>query len=218
MNARENILNRIRAVKGRSDASAKEAWKRVEDYLHALPRGPRPAGDWDLLPRFREQAAVMSSTVDEVSSLAEVPAAVARYLQGEGLSMEAVCWPELGKLDWASSGIQVHTGRAQGTDLVGITGAYCAIAETGTLLLLSGPETPAAASLVPETHIAVVPVNRIVAAMEDAFALLRAELGQPPRAMNFISGPSRTGDIELNITLGAHGPFRVHILLLTDKR
>jgi hypothetical protein len=72
---------------------------------------------------------------------------------------------------------------------------------------------PATVSLLPETHIAMVPVSRIVATMEDAFALLRAERGELPRAVNFISGPSRTGDIEQTIVLGAHGPCRVHLIL-----
>lgn len=214
MSARDRILNRIRAVKARSEASAAEARKEIGEYIRNHPASPRPAGEWELLPRFREMAVAMSSTVDDVAALGEVPGATAKYLKGQGLPMEAVCWAQLAGLDWAAAGIRVHTGRAQGADRVGITGAFCAIAETGTLLALSGEDTPASASLVPETHIAVIPVSCVVRGMEDAFALVRAERGQLPRAMTFISGPSRTGDIELNITLGAHGPFRVHILLV----
>jgi L-lactate dehydrogenase complex protein LldG len=67
----------------------------------------------------------------------------------------------------------------------------------------------------PDTHVAVIRPERIVAGMEEAFALVRTEnAAGMPRAMNMISGPSRTGDIEQTIVLGAHGPFRVHILLL----
>ena len=91
---------------------------------------------------------------------------------------------------------------------------FCGIAETGTLMLLSGPQTPPTVSLLPETHIALLPVARIVAHMEDGWDLLRAELGNMPRAVNFVSGPSRTADIEQTVTLGAHGPYRVHIVLL----
>lgn len=100
-------------------------------------------------------------------------------------------------------------------DLVGVTGVFCAIAETGTLMLLSGPDTWSSAALLPETHIAVVPASRIVGTMEDAFALARGERGELPRAVNFISGPSRTGDIEQTIVLGAHGPYRVHVIVVT---
>jgi L-lactate dehydrogenase complex protein LldG len=95
-----------------------------------------------------------------------------------------------------------------------VTGAYCAIAETGTLMLVSGPGTPASVSLLPETHVAVVPVGRIVAHMEDGWDLARSELRTLPRAVNFISGPSRTADIEQTLVLGAHGPYRVHIVLI----
>ena len=102
----------------------------------------------------------------------------------------------------------------RGDDLVGMTGAFCAIAETGTLMMLSGAETQGATSLLPETHIALVPASRLVPGMEEGFALARAELGQLPRAVNFISGPSRTGDIEQTIVLGAHGPYRVHVILV----
>ena len=122
-------------------------------------------------------------------------------------------WPDC---DWAGAGLHVAERAANGDDLVGITGVFCAVAETGTLVVLSGPDTPAASSLLPETHIAVVPVSRIVPGMEEAFALIRAECGELPRAVNFISGPSRTGDIEQTLVLGAHGPYRVHIILLDE--
>ena len=81
-------------------------------------------------------------------------------------------------------------------------------------MLLSGPDTPATVSLLPETHVAIVAASRIVPAMEDAWRLLRTEGGGLPRAVNFISGPSRTGDIEQTLVLGAHGPYRVHVVLV----
>jgi L-lactate dehydrogenase complex protein LldG len=126
----------------------------------------------------------------------------------------AVCWSELAALDWRAAGIDVAAREARDTDPVGITGAFCAIAETGTLMTLSGRDTPAAVSLLPETHIAVVRKSRIVRGMEEAWQLMRDELGAPPRAVNFISGPSRTADIEQTVTLGAHGPYRVHVIVV----
>jgi L-lactate dehydrogenase complex protein LldG len=94
-----------------------------------------------------------------------------------------------------------------------VTGAFCAIAETGTLMMLSGADTPATTSLLPETHVAVIEPRRIVATMEDAWDLMRKEHRQLPRAVNFVSGPSRTADIEQTVTLGAHGPYRVLLIL-----
>ena len=146
--------------------------------------------------------------------MSEVPQAIARYLDANNLPKNAVCWPELFELEWQAAGIQIESRAAEGSDLVGITSAYCAIAETGTLLTLSGPRTPATTSLLPETHIAVVRKSRMVRSMEDAWKLLRDEEGRMPRAANFISGPSRTADIEQTLVLGAHGPYRVHIVLV----
>ena len=108
----------------------------------------------------------------------------------------------------------VEARAVRGDDLVGITGTFLGIAETGTLMLLSGPTTPATVSLLPETHIAVIEVERIVATMEQAWDRLRVEHGVLPRAVNFISGPSRTADIEQTVTLGAHGPYRVMIIVV----
>lgn len=216
MSARENILARIRAAQGRS-GSAPNAQERaaVAAHLREHPAGPRPQSGWDPVARFRERALSLASTVAEVTSLAAVPQAVAAFLRGNNLPLNAVCWPGLPELEWQGAGLAVEARAARGSDLVGITGCFCAIAETGTLLLLSGPDTPPGVSLLPETHIAIVNVNRIVRGMEDAWALLRAEHGGAmPRAVNFISGPSRTADIEQTLVLGAHGPYRVHIVML----
>lgn len=212
MNARENILGRIRrAIRTEKGATAVEAC--FDDH----PAGPKPPLEWDTLERFKQRATRLSSTVDEAAGLDQVPGAVARYLREQGLPSSGICWPSISGLDWNAHGIALEARPAAGGDLVGVTGAFCAIADTGTLMLLSGPDTPAAASLLPETHIAVLPVSRIVKCMEDAWALLRKEKGKLPRAVNFVSGPSRTADIEQTVTLGAHGPYRVHIILVRGE-
>jgi len=215
--ARDRILGKVRAALGRSDPLAQDRAQPLLDHLREHPQGPRPAGYADPVARFRDRAVKLDSSVEEVETLASVPQAVARYLAANGLPLEAVVWPELASLDWQGSGVKTSARGAAGTDLVGVTGAYCAVAETGTLLLLSGGKTPATTSLLPETHIAVVPTARIVAGMEDAWAKLRSEHGSPPRALNFVSGPSRTADIEQTLVLGAHGPYRVHIVLVHGR-
>ncbi len=215
MAARENILANIRIRQGKAVASVPDIEREtVAQYIAAHPQGPRPSVDADIVERFCNRALNLATTLDEVNALPEIPAAVTRYLRKQALTLKAVCWPEFAALDWSAQGMQVESRAARGDDLVGITGSFCAIAETGTLMTLSGAETPPAVSLLPETHIAVFSRSRIVTGMEDAWALLRTEHGQLPRAVNFISGPSRTADIEQTVTLGAHGPYRVHIILL----
>ncbi|MEN9759143.1 MAG: hypothetical protein RLZZ281_549, partial [Pseudomonadota bacterium] len=216
--ARERILSRVRAAQGRPEQAKAREEELNYNYVSQKVVGPQPDVGDDLLGRFVEQSERLQSTVDRVSSLADVPSAVARYLKDRGLGRRAIAWKSFATLDWAAAGLEVEA-RAPvrdepAPDLVGVTGCFAAIAETGTLALLSGPDTPASMALLPETHIAVVPCLRIVRHMEDVFALLRHERGEPPRALNFISGPSRTGDIEQTIVLGAHGPYRVHLILV----
>ncbi len=216
--ARKTILGRIRRAQGHGGkAPTSDERAEVETYIRAHPRGPIPRVEDDVVTRFRTRAESMQTTTDTVGAMREAPAAAARYLRAGELPMTGCVWPQLAHLDWRGAGFELAAREAVGTDLVGVTGAFAGIAETGTLLVVSGPQTPASASLLPETHIAIVEASRIVKHMEDAWDLVRAELGQLPRAVNFISGPSRTGDIEQVIILGAHGPYRVHLILVGGR-
>ena len=215
MSSRERILERIRKAQGRGGSKPSRAeLEAVETYLRAHPRGTLPKVEADLVARFRARAEATQCTTEEVTAKAEVPAAVARYLKSSDLPLAGCVWPQLDDLDWKGAGLALEARAANSQDAVGVTGAFAAIAETGTLMFASGPDTPAAVSLLPETHVAVVSAGRIVAHMEEAWDLARAELGQLPRAINFVSGPSRTADIDQTIVLGAHGPYRVHIVLV----
>jgi L-lactate dehydrogenase complex protein LldG len=213
--ARERILARIRKAQGRGASRPSRAeLEAIDTYLSAHPRGTLPQVEADVLARFRGRAESMQSTTEEVATEADVPAAVARYLKSSGVPLAGCVWPRLAHLDWKAAGLSLEPRAANGEDAVGVTGAFAAIAETGTLALAAGTDTPATASLLPETHIAVVSAGRIVAHMEDVFALAREAFGELPRAINFVSGPSRTADIDQTIVLGAHGPSRVHIVLV----
>jgi len=211
------MLALIRERQGKPPAPQPREIEAVRAYLSAHTLNPVPRDGWAPLARFRERALSLASTLDDVAQRTDVPAHVAAYLKEHGLTLRAVCWRELLELDWQASGIGVEARAGRSDDLVGITGAYCAIAETGTLVTLSGPDTPPSVSLLPETHIAVMDAARVVPTMEDAWQLMRVELGSLPRAVNFISGPSRTADIEQTVTLGAHGPYRVHIILVSGS-
>jgi L-lactate dehydrogenase complex protein LldG len=208
------MLARIRERQGKPASVEPAELASVREHLAAHARSPAPRNDWNDLERFRERAISLASTVDDAARAEDVPARVAAYLAERGLSTRAVCWPQFAALDWRGAGIDMESRGANGDDLVGITGACCAIAETGTLVVLSGPDTAPSVSLLPETHIAIVRSSTVVRSMEDAWARIRATDADLPRAVTFISGPSRTADIEQTVTLGAHGPYRVHIVLV----
>ena len=216
--SRDHILARVRAGLRHDPAQAATKRQAALNMMAQHVQGPRPTLNGSLsdslMQRFCRRSVAMSSSVDHVAQLDEIPAAIARYLVAGKLPMQAVCWAALGGLDWASVGLSVEARAARADDLVGITGTFCAMAETGTLMLLSSPHSAASTSLLPETHIAIVQAACIVAGMEDGFTRLRAEHGTLPRAVNFVSGPSRTGDIEQTIVLGAHGPYRVHLVMV----
>jgi L-lactate dehydrogenase complex protein LldG len=219
MSSREDILGRVRAALHRNAGNAAAGREVMQAAMADRSQGPKPAMNVSpkaLLDRFRIKSELQSTTVDIVAQESDAPAAIARYLTAMNLPKAAVVQPALAALDWAGAGLSVEARGARDADLVGITGCFCAVAETGTLMMCSSPATPAAVSLLPETHVAIVRASRILPYMEDAWNLARAELGALPRAVNFISGPSRTGDIEQTIVLGAHGPYRVHLVIVED--
>lgn len=223
--ARAGILGRVRKALGKPvDNSAGLA--AAQAYVAGHAHGPKPRLPADLLAAFVERAAQQESTIERIDSVAEVPAAVARYLDAleptpaatGQKSHRGVCWPAFATLDWKRAGLDIEPRPTTGDDRLGITGCLCAIAETGTLVLIPGREMPTATALLPDTHVVVLFEVDVVGCMEEAFARVRAACPALPRAINLISGPSRTGDIEQTIVLGAHGPFRVHILLVKQYR
>jgi L-lactate dehydrogenase complex protein LldG len=216
MSARASILEKIRSqCRSHSDHRVEQFRKQQADSVN-FSAGLRPQLASNLVDRFQAKSRALSTTLDCVARRQEIPAVVARYLAQSGLLPRLVCWPSFTCLDWAAAGIVAEARPANGDDAVGLTGAYAGVAETGTLVLCSGAATSAATSLLPETHIAVIHEDRIMNDMECVWAAMRQEFGSLPRAVNFISGPSRTGDIEQTIVLGAHGPYRVHVILVAE--
>ena len=125
--------------------------------------------------------------------------------------------PLLEGFDWGSQKmLSLRRGRGEGSDHVSITGAFAGIAETGMLVMASGPDHPVTLNLLPDTHIVVLREGDIVGGYEEVWARLRERYGKDrmPRTVNTITGPSRTGDIEQTIELGAHGPRRMHIVVV----
>lgn len=158
-------------------------------------------------------------TVDRVPDAESVPDAVADYLAGQNLPSDVAMspHPELQAIPWSKRPLlQIREGHAQPTDLVSIQHAFAAVAETGTLMFPSAPERPTTINLLPDTAIVVLRASRVVGPYEDAWDLLRTEIGGMPRNVMLVTGPSRSADIEQTLELGAHGPRRLHVVLIED--
>ena len=120
--------------------------------------------------------------------------------------------PELQSIEWSARPLlRIREGRAEATDLVSVQHGFAGIAETGTLMLPSAPTRPTTINLLADTEIVVLREQRIVGAYEEAWDLLRAEMGGMPRNVMLVTGPSRSADIEQTLELGAHGPRRLHM-------
>jgi L-lactate dehydrogenase complex protein LldG len=222
--AREQILASIRRSlkRGRLEPAQETVLReRVAAHTRNLvPARAAALDDPSRIDLFVAMAEEVQATVTRIGSPAAVPAEVARYLAAENLPAEVVLAPDrtLADLPWGEWPLlTIRVGRAGAGDAVSLTPCFAAIAETGTLMLISGAETPTTLNFLPDTHIVVVRRDQVVATYEDGWDRLRGRCGMP-RAVNFITGPSRTGDIEQRIELGAHGPRRLHIILIDGRR
>jgi len=215
MNAgRDRILNAVRRGLGRDGLSASTR-ATLDRRLRGEAESLRPClPDKDPAVLFREGLERLSGSLRELDDLHAVPAAVADYLRDQNPDEPLVVAPALQSLDWAAVNLAPRFGRAQGDEPAGISKAFCGIAETGSLVLLSGADTPTTINFLPEHHLVVLPQSDLVHHIEDVWSRLRASGQDWPRTVNIITGPSRTADIEQTIQLGAHGPRRLHVLLV----
>ena len=221
--ARSAILDGIRRSLHRGELSAAQR-QAVEARLAQPPRGPAVARanlpQDQKIALFCQWAEINNASVARVRA-ADVPAEVAAYLARNNLPAEAAIAPSpaLEGFDWAGQKmLSLRRGRGEGSDHVSITGAFAGIAETGTLVMASGPDHPVTLNLLPDTHIVVLREADIVGGYEEVWERLRARYGKDrmPRTVNTITGPSRTGDIDQTIELGAHGPRRMHVVVVGE--
>ena len=224
--AREDILGTIRARQtGRDPAAAREA---VAARLDAHARNIVPARA-DLTPRDRVDlfvnfATEADATLDRIARPEDVPATLVEFLRAQNLplSLRQADDPSLADIPWDRAPLlERHHGKAVPSDELSLTGAFAAIAETGTLVLISGPEHPTTLNFLPETHIVVLRASEVAGGLEEVWDRLRQATAAGdgfamPRTVNFVTGPSRSADIEQTLQLGAHGPRRLHILLIDD--
>lgn len=201
-------------------AAAVAARLRGERAGHVVPARARGKTAEQRVAAFIELAEAQGASVARLAGVAAVPAAVADYLAGNNLPARVRVAPGalFDRLPWAERPtLDVSAGIARPEDSASLTPCFAAIAETGTLMLLSGPDSPTTLNFLPETHIVVVRQADVVGPFEEALLRLRARGGDfMPRTVNFITGPSRTADIEQTMYMGAHGPKRLHILMVGD--
>ncbi|MDR7416704.1 MAG: LUD domain-containing protein [Armatimonadota bacterium] len=205
--ARSEILSRIRrALRG-------------VQALPLPPEGPVPEAapyradlQKDLVGRFVQEAARLGVRVHR-SCEGELVRTVSEILRAEGARQVGVAegvWRLVGPL--CAAGFEVGGVEVAREADAGLTGADWGIAETGSLVLLVGPAQDRLLSLLPPVHIALLPEDRIVADLDALFERLApCDL---PAALTFITGPSRTADIEQTLTPGVHGPGVVHVVLV----
>ena len=214
MSARETILQRIRE---RIDTSEQRE-AAVEKRLRQRPAGPIPErarGNSEMrVERFREQARLASAEITPIDPDQGLAGLVDGLLPRRPESRSVVIDRDLepDAAAWRRLDIDARCGRADPGDAVGVSRAVCGVAETGTVVLRSGSGKPTTAAFLPPVHVVVLAAADIVGGYEDAWARLR-EQGALPRTVNWITGPSRSADIEQTLNLGAHGPVRFLIAL-----
>ncbi len=219
--ARAAILSRVRVALGvRADASSRLA--AVEDRLKRHPRGTIPARARvereALLRSFETMLADQGASVTRAATPEDAVRAIAGDLRAHDLPLclrlggDAV----LAALPWDSVAVERRLGPADGQDRAALSRAITAAAETGTLFLVSGTDNPTTLAFLPESHTILIRAGDIVGCYEEGFDRLRTIYGEGglPRTVNLISGPSRTADIEQTIVRGAHGPKRLHVIVL----
>lgn len=221
MDGRTAILSKIRtALKASASDDARRA--AVATRLAQAPRGIIPARGQlpadERVQLFRAMAEKYNATTQAIASLTALPAAVADYLKARNLpaAIRLGTDPRLATAPWSSEAtLEIRHGASDGHDLAAVSHAFGAVAETGTLALLSGPDNPVTLTFLPEHHIVVVNAADIAGDMETIWARLRGlKGGLMPRTVNFVTGPSRSADIEQTLLLGAHGPRALHIVIV----
>ena len=220
MSAREAMLARIRAKVAKAPEEARR--QAVDERIAQHPRNLIPArGIGDEAHRLRvftEMMEAVGGSVEVLDDINDVPQAVAEYLRNSNLPahVRRGADPVLAKLPWHRGGaLEVAEGRAQGSDRASVTRAFAGVAESGTILQVSGADNPTTLNFLPEVHIVVLEASAIFASYEEAWSKLRSAFGEGvmPRTVNMISGPSRTGDIEQTIVRPAHGPKNMHVII-----
>ncbi len=223
---RSKIFENIRKSIGNNTDSASDRLAMADRRIAARDPNTVPAraagGPDALLALFIVEAEQVDATIARVAAAADLPGAVVAYLSANALPLRLRAAPQalLENVPWSQQvGLDVTFGPTAGDDGAALSVAFRGIAETGTLALHSGPDGPTTLNFLPDHHLVVLPVSRLVGTYEAAWSALRGIGNQTmPRTVNWITGPSRSADIDQTLLMGAHGPRSLHILILDDQK
>ena len=173
----------------------------------------------DLVALFAAKLANVSTSIAMLDHASEIPAHLAQWLGERGLSDKPLLLAEelsLRALDWKSAGLEA---RASAPDVLApatiVSGAFAGVAETGSIAMVTNGASRPSHNLLADSHIVVLGRNQIAASIEDVWRSVRAQ--GLPRSIAFITGASRTADIEMTMEMGVHGAVRMHVVLIDDE-
>ncbi len=201
--ARSNILDRLKAGAGRPKI----------DPAPVLPAFVSESGDLTAL--LKTKLVAVQSSVDIVDTDQQCGQSIIDFLQNHHCPLKVGVVPGLDVSQLSQNQqIEFYACEDFATSQTILTHAAWGIAETGSLVLPSAVERPTLANFLPDNCIVLIKEGDILPYLEDALlAVQKSEPGMP-RALNLISGPSKTADIEQTLVYGAHGPIQLHVIIL----
>ncbi|MEM9145443.1 MAG: LUD domain-containing protein [Pseudomonadota bacterium] len=210
--ARDRILERIRRGTGhRTDPRAVGLRLEARAQTAPVPALGTTAGR-ERTDQFMAKVQGVDATITRLPDAAALPQALAEELRARNLPATIRTGADpLFEQDWGGLERSVGIGRLR--EPATLSRAHLASAETGTLLLASGPDNPVTLTFLGETHFVAVHESTICAGFEEMWARWR-EMGRDPRTVNLVTGPSRSADIGQKLQLGAHGPVALHVFLI----
>lgn len=213
--AQDEILGRVR----RAQYSSRDAWD-IEAALNELGSAPAAPLDFDdPLETFLLRLTRNKITLDIAATRAQAVQHISDFLYREHNTRRVVASYDrrLAAMPWREGGVLTRFDTAVAEDPASISYAKVAVAESGSVVLFSNRDNPAVNNWLVADHIVIVEAQDLVANYEQAWARIRELVGDAwPRGINFISGPSSTGDIGGHMVMGAHGPQRLHVVYIGE--
>lgn len=208
--AKARILTSIRAALGASATTTHEA-SAPESAMSTRPQWREPR-----IERFVDRFVRAAGSWERLESVQRIPAAVSEYLQDSAtVRVRLSAQPALRDLQWPAEWDVAVDPQDAAAWPAAVAVAALGVAETGSLVMTSSDACPASGHFLADDHLIVLYSHDIVDYFEEVWERLAATGPSLPRAINMITGPSRTADVEQTLQLGAHGPRRVHLLLIT---